>query len=216
MMRQVSRAVVDADLVVFMADARAQECDLQSLAQIGKRAAILALNKADLIWLENSLPLAELYLRQYPFAAVIPISALTGYNLDALMDEIRAHLPSGPQFYPDDMISEHPEHFFVAEIIREKVFHQFRAEVPYATTVRIARFIERAGRKDLIEADIVVERSSQKGILIGAGGRALKIIGIQARKDIEVFLDRPVYLKLFVRVRPNWRNKDVHLRDYGY
>ena len=216
MMRQVSKASTDADLIVFMADARDGSCDMESLPVLGQTPALLVLNKMDLTRKELTLPLAEAYLKKHRFAAVIPISALTGFNLEALLDEIRLHIPAGPQFYPDDMISEHPERFFVAEIIREKVFRQFRAEVPYAVAVLVTQFTERPGRKDLIEADIIVERASQKGILIGKGGLALKDVGIRARRDIEDFLGRPVYLKLFVRVRANWRNKASHLREYGY
>ena len=216
MMKQVSKASSDADIIVFMADARADHCDLQSLELLGNTPAILVLNKVDLTGQENTLPLVTRYLGQRSFEAVVPISALTGFNLEALMLEIKSHLPDGPQFYPDSMISEHPERFFVAEIIREKVFQQFRAEVPYGATVVITQFLERPDRKDLVAADIVIERNSQKGILIGKGGQALKRIGVQARQDIEAFLGRPVFLELFVRVRPNWRNKPVHLRDYGY
>ncbi|MDE2730732.1 MAG: GTPase Era [Bacteroidota bacterium] len=216
MMHQVRRATADADVVVFMADARDDQCNVAGLARLGDTPAILALNKVDLTIQEKTLPLADQYLRHHPFAAVIPISALTEFNLDTLMQQVRQHLPAGPQLYPDEMISEHPERFFVAEIIREKVFRQFRAEVPYAAAVIITQFVERNRRKDLIAADIVVERASQKGILIGKGGTALKNVGIRARRDIEAFLSRPVYLKLFVRVRPNWRNNATHLRQYGY
>ena len=111
---------------------------------------------------------------------------------------------------------EHPERFFVSEIIREKVFEKFRQEVPYSVAVTIVNFVERPVQKDLIEADIIVEQPSQKGILIGSGGIALKNIGIAARRDIEFFLNRKVYLKLFVRVRKNWRNREAFLRSYGY
>ena len=162
------------------------------------------------------LPLAEAYADVCSFEAVVPISALNGTNLDPLMKEIRALLPPGPALYPPEMISEHPERFFVAEIIREKVFRKFRQEVPYSSAVTISSFVERPEGKDLIEAEIVVERSSQKGILVGAGGHALKAVGIAARRDIEAFLGRDVYLKLFVRVRKDWRNRDHFLRSFGY
>ena len=216
MMHHVQRAASDADLVVFMADARDDACHAEGLARLGSTPALLVLNKMDLIQKEQTLPLASEYMKRYPFTAVVPISALTGFNLDRLMDEVLQRLPAGPKLYPDEMLSEHPERFFVAEIIREKVFLQFRAEIPYAAAVLISRYTERTARKVLVEADIVVERASQKGILIGKGGMALKEIGIKARQDIEAFLGRPVYLKLFVRVRADWRNRAVHLRDYGY
>ena len=216
MMRKVKESISDADLVVFMADARATEPDLHSLESIVHRPAILAINKIDLVKQETLLPMVEAYMDLRSFEAVVPISALKDINLTALMQEIRGHLSPGPAFYPPGMLSEHPERFFVSEIIREKVFEKFRQEVPYSVAVTIANFVERPARKDLIEADIVVEHPSQKGILIGSGGIALKNIGIAARRDIEEFLNRKVYLKLFVRVRKNWRNREAFLRSFGY
>ena len=216
MMRKVKESVSDADLVVFMADARAAEPDLHSLESIVHRPAVLAINKIDLVKQETVLPMVEAYMDLRSFEAVVPISALKDINLTALMQEIRERLSPGPAFYPPGMLSEHPERFFVSEIIREKVFEKFRQEVPYSVAVTIANFIERPAQKDLIEADIIVEQPSQKGILIGSGGIALKSIGIAARRDIEVFLNRKVYLKLFVRVRKNWRNREAFLRSFGY
>ncbi len=216
MMQKVRDSVIDADLVIFLADARAGEPDLKSLEAIMNRPVILALNKTDLVKQDSMLPLADAYMKLRPFEALIPISALKRKNLDVLMDEIRKSLPPGPPLYPEEMISEHPERFFVTEIIREKVFEKFRQEVPYASTITISNYVERSEGKDLIEADIIVERPSQKGILVGAKGHALKSIGIRARKDIEAFLGRDVYLKLFVRVRRDWRNQDRFLRSFGY
>ncbi len=216
MMHAVSGAVADADLLVFLADARQDAPDTLSLEQAGQRPAILAINKIDLIRQEDALPLVEQYLALRAFEAVIPISALDGFNLDVLMAEVQARLPLGPPFYPKDMISEHPERFFVAEIIREKVFEHYKQEIPYSAAVNIANYEDRPEGKDLIEAEIVVERDTQKGILIGKGGRALKRVGMAARKDIEAFLGKPVFLKLFVKVRSDWRNRDVLLRSYGY
>ena len=216
MMHAVTGAVADADLLVFLADARQDAPDTLSLKHAGRRPALLALNKIDLIRQEEALPLVEQYLALRAFEAVIPISALTGFNLDALMTEIQTRLPLGPPFYPKDMISEHPERFFVAEIIREKVFEQYKQEIPYSAAVNVATYEERPDGKDYIEAEIVVERETQKGILIGKGGRALKRVGTAARKDIETFLNKPVFLKLFVKVRSDWRNRDVFLRSYGY
>ncbi|MFQ5568116.1 MAG: GTPase Era [Rhodothermales bacterium] len=216
MMHNVRDAITDADLIVFLADARQDAPDTLSLDQLGTRPAILAINKIDLIQQEDALPLVERYTTLRAFEEIIPISALTGFNLDVLMREIRQRLPLGPPFYPKDMISEHPQRFFVAEIIREKVFQKYRQEIPYSAAVNITAYEERSDGKDLIDAEIVVERDSQKGILIGKGGRALKQVGIAARKDIEAFLGKPVFLKLFVKVRSDWRNKDTFLRSYGY
>lgn len=216
MMQKVKESISDADLVVFMADARATEPDLQGLESILHRPAILAINKIDLVKQETLLPMVEAYMDLRSFEAVVPISALKGIKLTALMQEIRERLLPGPAFYPPGMLSEHPERFFVSEIVREKIFEKFRQEVPYSVAVTIVNFVERPARKDLIEADIIVEHPSQKGILIGSGGTALKSIGIAARQDIEVFLNRKVYLKLFVRVRKNWRNREAFLRSFGY
>lgn len=216
MMRKVRESVADADLIIFLVDARAEEPDLQGLKAILDRPAILALNKADLVQQHTLLPLVHTYTNLHSFEAIIPISALKETNLDALMGEVVCRLPPGPALYPAEMISEHPERFFVSEIIREKVFEQFRQEVPYSSTVMIANFVERSAGKDLIEAEIIVERPSQKGILIGAGGAALKAVGIRARQDIEQFLGRKVYLKLFVRVRRDWRNQGRWLQSFGY
>ncbi len=216
MMHHVADALADADVVVFLADATQPRLDALSLAQLGNRPALLAINKMDRIRQEDALPLVEAYLRERAFEAVVPISALKGHNLDALLVEIKKRLPPGPPFYPKDVLSEHPERFFVAEIIREKVFERYRQEIPYSTTVNIAGYEEREDGKDLIEAEIVVERETQKGILIGKGGRALKQVGTAARQDIEAFLGRPVFLKLFVKVRDDWRNREALLRSYGY
>jgi len=216
MMQKVKESVKDTDLIIFLVDARIQEPDLQGLETIVDRPAILALNKTDLVRQDAMLPLVEAYTQLHSFEAIIPISALTGLNLGSLMKELNMLLPLGPLLYPSEMISEHPERFFVAEIIREKVFEKFRQEVPYSSTVKISNFVERDEGKDLIEAEIVVERQSQKGILVGAKGHALKAVGIAARREIEAFLGREVYLKLFVQVRKDWRNRDQFLRSFGY
>jgi len=216
MMHTVAGAVADADLLVFLADAQQDRPDTLSLKHIGPRPAILAINKIDLIRQEEALPLVAQYTALRTFEEVIPISALIGYQLDVLMHAIQQRLPLGPPFYPKDVISEYPERFFIAEIIREKVFEQYRQEVPYSTAVNVINYEANPEGKDLIDAEIVVERDSQKGILIGKGGQALKQVGTVARKDIEAFLGKPVFLKLFVKVRSDWRNRDVLLRSYGY
>lgn len=216
MMHAVTGAIDDADLLLFLADATRDRPDTFSLERIGERPALLLLNKIDLIPQEQALPLVETYTALRAFEEVIPISALKGFNLDVVLREIVTRLPLGPPFYPRDMISEQPERFFIAEIIREKIFDLFRQEVPYAVQVNIVDYEEREDEKDLIHAEIVVERDSQKGILIGKGGQALKKIGTRARKDIEAFVGGPVYLQLHVKVRQDWRNRDTFLRSYGY
>lgn len=216
MMHDVKNAVADADVLVFMSDATQSHPDEFSLDVIGATSAILAINKMDLIRQVDALPLVDAYTKIRGFDEIIPISARTGHHIDLLLEEILKRLPEGPPFYPKDMISEHPERFFVAEIIREKVFEQYRDEIPYSTQVNVVQFVERSGEKDLISAEIVVERDSQKGILIGKEGRALKKVGTSARADIEAFLERPVYLDLHVKVREDWRNRPSFLRSFGF
>lgn len=215
MMRQVRQAISDADLLLFMADATRDTPDSLSLSFVGERPSFLLLNKIDLIRPEDALPLAQAYLNAYPFKEVFPISALKGQNLTKMVETLVSYLPEGPPFYPKDQLSEHPERFFIAEIIREKIFMKYSQEVPYSTQVNVVAYEEREGQKDLLHAEIVVERDSQKAILIGKGGAALKRIGIAARKDIEAFTGRPVFMQLHVKVRERWRSNDTLLRSFG-
>ncbi len=216
MMKDVKTATHDADILVFMADATLERLDTRTMTFLKDRPSILVINKMDLVNPETVLPLVESYMGEHTFDEVIPVSALKKKNIDLLVREIVARLPEGPPFYPKDMISEQPERFFVSEIIREKIFQKFRQEIPYSTAVNIVLFEEREGEKDLIDAEIVVERSSQKGILIGKGGKSLKSVGTAARQDIESFIGRPVFLRLHVKVRSNWRDSDSYLRSFGY
>ena len=216
MMKSVDTAVSEADLLLFLADATRRRPDEVSLERIEHRPALLVLTKMDRIPQEEALPLVDEYLALRAFEEVIPTSAVEGTNIDVLMDEITKRLPEGPPFYPKDQVSEHPERFFVAEIVREKVFQQFREEIPYSTQVNVTTFERRSGRKTLIDAEIVVNKTSQKGILIGKGGRAIKQVGAAARQDIEPLLDEDVYLQLHVKVREDWREKPGLLRSYGY
>jgi GTP-binding protein Era len=133
-----------------------------------------------------------------------------------MLEQIRIYLPEHPPYYPLDIVSEHPERFFVSELIREKIFEQFEEEIPYSTTVEIIDFREKKGRKDLISAEIYVERDSQKGILIGRKGAALKKLGEGARKGIEEFLQRPVFLELHIKVKKEWRDNPRFLKELGY
>jgi GTP-binding protein Era len=216
MMKSVAGAVREADVVLFMADARRDRPDELSLEHVPEIPTILVINKIDLVRPEEALPIVEAYTRVREFAAVVPISALKRRNLEDLKGEIVSRLPLAPRLYPADVLSEHPERFFVAEIIREKIFEQYRQEIPYSTQVNIVDHRESDAGKDVIEAEIVVDRKSQKGILIGRKGAALKRVGISARRDVEEFLGRPVYLRLFVKVREGWRDREGFLRSYGY
>ncbi len=216
MMHAASNAVGDADLLVFIADASRSAPDAAGIDMIRDRPALLALNKMDLVRQADALPLAEAWLALGDFDEVVPISARKKTNLDILLKAIRQRLPIGPPLYPRNMITDRPERFFVAEIVREKIFNLYRQEIPYSTEVRIVRFEERKNEKDFISAEIVLTADTQKGILIGKKGQALKRLGTAARKDIEAFLDRPVYLDLHVKVRSDWRNRPTFLRSFGY
>lgn len=217
MMRAVHGAAAEADVLLFLVDVtKSKPAEYALRFARPETPTILVLNKMDLVPQAEALPLVEAYTALRSFTAVVPISAKTGFNADRLKAQIIQHLPFGPPFYTEDVLSAHPERFFVSEIIREKIFQLYSQEIPYATQVNITAFEERANEKDFIDAEIVVERASQKGILIGKQGKALKRVGTAARKDIEALLDRPVYLQLHVKVRDDWRNRDTLLRAYGY
>lgn len=181
---------------------------------------IIALNKSDLLP-EQTLPEVTKELSDtYHPASILALSALRGRNIESLINLMKPHLPLDHPLYPDDVLSTDPERFFVAEIIREKIFLLYGQEIPYSAEVIIDEFKEQhesdPSRKDVIRCSIVVERSSQKQIMIGQKGASLKKLGQEARKDIEVLLGRPVYLELFVKIRPDWRKKKNLLKRYGY
>lgn len=178
---------------------------------------ILLLNKVDLLNKEKLLALIQAYAEIFPFHAIIPISALHGDGTDRLLDELLQVLPIGPRYYPEDIPTDATERFLVAEIIREKVFLLTGEEVPYSSAVLIESFKEDPVKGLItIHAAIVLERESQKGIVIGKGGLKLKSIGIAARKDIEKLLDQKVLLKLWVKVRKNWSQDENFLKELGF
>ena len=180
------------------------------------RPVVAVLNKVDLVQKKRELlPLMQRVTEAYPFSTVVPISALEGDAVPDLLGAIEALLPLGPPLYPPEMLSDQPERFFVSEIVREKIFEQFRQEVPYATEVFIAEYREEEER-DYIAAEIIVERESQKRIIIGSKGAAIKRIGMAAREEIEEFLGRRVFLDLHVRIREGWRDNAAWIRRFGY
>ncbi len=221
MMDSARRAVVDADLVLFIvaADEKPDERDLEILRDLAARSKplLLGVNKIDLVSKSALLPFLTAWSSQHAFIDMVPFSALAGDNCDTLLKLLVKHLPAGAPFYDQDALTEHPERFFVSEIIREKIFSNYGDEIPYSTAVVIDEFLEaRPGRKDVIKARIIVERQSQKGIIIGKGGAMLRKVGQEARVDIEALLDRPVFLELWVAVRDKWRKNDTFLREFGY
>ncbi len=223
MMASATSALDDADVVLFMIDAtRARmEMDVSQEEAFSKlkgleKPVCLVINKVDAVNKPELLPMIDFYSRAFPFREIFPISALKLDGTAELMKSVVSCLPVHPPFFPLDELSEHPERFFVSEIIREKIFEKYGQEIPYATAVSIAEFREREGGKTFISADIYVERDSQKGILIGKQGKTLKQIGMRARKDIEAFLQHPVFLELHVKVRKDWREDDSALVQFGY
>lgn len=228
MVKVAMESLADVDLVLFLMDLslpypkRAKEREennnkmLDYFRQI-KSPAIMVLNKADLIDKMKILPIIDSYHKLYPFKSVIPISALAGDGMKDLLNEIVSFLPTGPRLFPEDIPTDASERFLCAEIIREKVFLLTGQEIPYSSAVMIESFKENAQKKNItIHASIVLERNSQKGIVIGKGGSKLKQIGIAARKDIESLLGEKVVLKLWVKVKKNWSKNEHFLRELGY
>jgi GTP-binding protein Era len=208
MMDQV-RASADADVVLFLVDATARPSDADARAvDLVKKTgapAIAVFNKIDKLREKAKLlALIERYQAMHDFAAYVPISALKGDGVDLLRKEILARIPEGPALYPKDHLTDQPERFLAAEIIREKVLHLTRQEVPHAVAVMIENWEDTPGLVR-IAATIYVERPGQKAILIGAGGALLKKIGTLARREIETLVGKKVFLQTFVKVRPNWR-----------
>ncbi len=223
MMQFATRAFADADILLFMIDATQPGMDgdlahaeafrhLQSL----HKPVFLVINKIDLVPRPALLPVIQFYADAFRFLEVFPVSALTGEGTDDLLKALVPLLPVHAPFYPPDIVSEHSERFFVSEIVREKIFQTCHEEVPYATTVEVIEFKERASGKWYVSADITVERDSQKGILIGKKGAMLKEIGLRARRDVETFLGHGVFLELHVKVREKWREKEEWLKRLGY
>ena len=215
------KVLEDVDLVVFITDAAfrdkaSDEIILQSLTK-KNLPVILAINKIDLVKKKILLPLIDQWHNAYPFEAIVPISALDGTQVDELVSEMVAMLPEGPKYYPDDSVTDMPERFIAAEMIREKVFRLTGEEIPYAVAVTVESFKERTGKNLIdIQATIHVERESQKPIIIGKGGGMLKRIGAHAREEIKHMVGCKVFLKLWVRVQKNWTRDERAIRTFGY
>ena len=221
MMKVATNTLKEVDLILFMINAeeglgRGDEFIIEKLKTV-KTPVFLVVNKIDQVHPDNLLPLIGKYEKLYPFASVVPISALEGNNVETLLGQIKEHLPEGPQFYPADQVTDHPERFIISELIREKVLHLTREEIPHSVAVVIDS-IKKMDNKDTINvmATIIVERDSQKGIVIGKQGKMLKEVGSRARLDIENLLGSKVFLELWVKVQKDWRNKMSQLRDYGF
>ena len=220
MMRVAKNTLSEIDAIMFMVNVnedigRGDEYIMEMLKNV-KTPIFLVLNKIDLVHPDTLMPKIEQYQSYMDFTDIIPISALEGMNVHHFIDVLKSFLPEGPKYYPDNQISDHPEQFVVSEIIREKILHLTSEEIPHAIGVNVDRMIKEDEDKVRIEATIYVERDSQKGIVIGKGGKKLKEVGKRARRDIEMLLGSKVYLELWVKVQRDWRNKVNFIRQIGY
>lgn len=220
----VQNSVNNADIILVLIDvindpSGNKTLDDKIVKQIlskQKKPKILILNKIDKSNEAIVNKLVEKFDSLKIFDNILPISALLNFSVKAVVDAIVESLPLGPKYFPDDQLTDEHERFFVSEIIREKIFEIYKDEIPFSTEVIIEEFNEVEGRKDYISASIVVERETQKPIIIGKKGEAIKRVGKYAREAIELLLDRPVYLELRVKVRPKWRSDERLLNSYGY
>ena len=224
MLDYVFQSVKDSELVLFIIDVNADPDGTETLndervAKIldeAKTKKILVVNKIDLSNQTAVENLINNLSARNIFEKILPISASEGFNLSSVTDSIVELLPEHPKYFPDDQLSDENERFFVSEIIREKVFERYRDEIPYSTEIIIAEFKERENAKDYISAEIVVEKETQKPIILGAKGDAIKRLGQEARAAIEKFLQKEVYLELRVKVREKWRSNPTMLKSFGY
>ena len=224
MLEFVQQAVKDADVILLLIDIAADptgektfsDATVQEVLKNKSWKKILIINKIDISDQTAVKSLIDRFEKEMIFEKIIPISALLGFNSEAVLGSLLELLPVHPKFYPEDYVSDAPEKFYVSEIIREKIFEQYKEEIPYSTEVVIEEFKEQEGRKDVIYASIIVERESQKPIIIGKKGDALKKLGQSARADIEAFLERPVFLEIRVKVKEKWRSDPRMLKSFGY
>ena len=217
MMQSVKSALEDADVAVLLADAKepAEENHLLFSSLKLKVPAIVVVNKIDNVKATTVKALSDFFSQQLYCKQLITVSAKTGENINDLLLSILSFLPEGEAFYNDEDISDLPTKFFVSELIREKVYDLFTDEIPYHTAVIVNEFKEKETLVK-IQADVIVHRETQKAILLGEKGRMIKKLGTLARMDIEAFLQQKVFLQLFVKVRPKWRDNDLQLKEYGY
>ncbi|MDQ0286490.1 GTP-binding protein Era [Desulfofundulus luciae] len=213
-------ALREVDVILFLVEPQlpgpGDEYIINQLREV-TTPVILVINKIDL--LDNKaelLPLIDVFSQKYNFAEIIPVSALKPENLDRLVELVVSYLPSGPKYYPDNMVTDRPEQFIMAELIREKVLHLTAQEVPHGVTVVVEEVEPRSDQLLYVRAVIYTEKESHKAILIGKGGRMLKEIGRLAREEMELLLGSKIYLDLWVKVKEDWRNQDLYLRNFGY
>lgn len=220
MVGEATAAMEDVDVILYLIDGTSTFGSGEQfiINQIKDRhcPVFLLINKIDMLSTEDILPMIDLYKDKMNFQEIIPISAVAGTNVDRLLEVIQSYLPEGPQYYPEDMVTDQPERAIIAELIREKVLYLTREEVPHAVAVEVTAVKERENGNFYVEAVIYVERDSQKGIIIGKKGQMLRDIGSKARVDIEDLLEGKVFLELRVKVRSDWRDNEISLRNFGF
>ncbi|WP_413670715.1 GTPase Era [Mucilaginibacter sp. Mucisp86] len=217
MMHQVDGSIVDADLILLVTDIYEEYDEADVLKKLERSSAPLAIliNKIDQSDEETVKKKVEFWREKLNPKAIFAISALHGHNIKAIMDFVIENLPEHPAYYEKDALTDRNDRFFASEMIREQVFKQYKKEIPYSTEVIVTAFIE--GEKLYrISAEIIVERESQKNIIIGKGGEMLKITGTYARRAMEDFFQRKIFLEMFVKVIPDWRTKKNYLKQFGY
>lgn len=218
-MRKFSNsALTDADVLLYVTDvfdSNEKNADFIEKVSLNPAALVLVINKIDLIDQEKLEVLVDKWKELLPRAEIYPVSAQERFNIEPLFKRIRELLPESPPFFEKDQLTDKPARFFVNEIIREKILLNYDKEIPYAVEVEVEQFKEE-DKLIRINAVIYAERDSQKGIIIGHGGKSLKKVGTEARKDLEAFFEKKVFLELFVKVEKDWRNKDTKLRNFGY
>ncbi|GEN57410.1 GTPase Era [Halolactibacillus alkaliphilus] len=220
MVKLAENTLNEVDAILFMINAeegfgRGDQYIIDRLERV-KKPVYLIINKIDRIHPDKLFQLITEYKDKFDFKEIIPISALEGNNVTHLLEVLTDQLPEGPQYYPKDQVTDHPERFIISELIREKVLHHTREEVPHSIAVVIEKIEKNPDEKVLVQANIIVERSTQKGIIIGKQGSMLKKIGHQARRDIERLLGNKVYLELWVKVKKDWRNQERYLSEFGF
>lgn len=221
MVKNAMSTLKEVDIILLLIDVSEKfgPGDAYILEQLKliKTPVFLILNKIDKVHPEQLLPIIDHYRNAYDFAEIIPISALQGNNVNQLLSNILERLPEGPQYYPSDQITDHPERFVIAELIREKILQITRDEVPHSIAVEIEQIKPRENSDTVyVGAVIYTERDSQKKIIIGKQGSVLKEVGKLARADIEVLLGSKIFLELWVKVKKDWRNRPGHIRNFGY
>lgn len=218
MSREIESSVVESDIIILVIDIN--KYDRESFSTLyntynrlyGDHKIFCVINKIDLVRKEQVLPVIKDISENFRIDEIIPVSAVKGFNIEELLKTIIKYLPEGDFYFESDVLTSQPEKFFVAEIIRQNILRQFKDEIPFSVHIDIEEFKERETGKDFIRASIIVERETQKAIIIGDSGNKIKKLGELSRKAIEEFLDRPVYLELFAKVRKDWKNDEDFLK----